>query len=188
MWKLYDKYFFDDHLSVIGNMTNTEIYLGFTPFENKTASYCIKQGCVYKILFSEKIFANLKGTNLIGSNLCDDKIHCCMLEMELAIIRYIIYSNPDYDSDNPIYDMNGAWFKRLIFAFFGITHQDYTLSHNSQQKFHIGQIVKYQYSDVDMIFGDITAINDMLITVNGIEINKNLVHHNQNKQLIINLI
>ena len=162
MWELYDKYFFQGHLAEILRSTNTQLQIGFSDKPSNTYSYCALDGCVYKILFNASSINSLSTQRLlVGSTLCDNKIHCCMNEIQQAIIRFIIFANPNYDSTNPMYDMDGIWFRELLLKFFCVVYQpEKNAILYNKDHFSIDQVVKYRYSLVDTAYGKITKLDN----------------------------
>ncbi len=184
MWNMYDRFFFRGHLAKILVSTETQLQIGFTSQPTATASYCTSQGCIYKILINSNIinslFRNINNANQtnVGSLLCNNKIGCCMLEVEQALLRYIIYANPYYDPNNPLYDMNGIWFSQLLFAYFNsvYTPENVLGSKYQYQDFVIGQIVKYQYSLVDTAYGKISDLTSTGAIINGNNFRYNVIY------------
>ena len=183
MWSLYDKYFFKGHLTEILRSTDTQLQIGFSDKPSSTVSYCTLDGCVYKILINANIINSLfRSYDIqhynVGFLTCNNKIVCCMLEVEHALIRYIISANPEYDASNPLYDMNGIWFAQLLMAYFNNVYiPDNVLSSGYKSTdFAIGQIVKYQYSLVDTAYGKITELTSVYVVVNNTTLTVNVIY------------
>lgn len=153
MWNLYNKYFFNGHLSKIIDIMDFKLVLSFT---SEPSLKITKEGNTFNIMFSEDI------------TICDDKIICCSSEMEYAILQFIIEANPHYEENSHI---NSMWIVQLGIAFFGITDIE-ILSLPELHDFTIGQLVKFPYSETDIAYGIIEAIDDdnINVVINGTNI------------------